>query len=125
LFSLTLTGDGQGNVSAGLLFGSSNSNFSLDFRDSLGNVFSPSDPAKIQQIQNSIVSAFSHGTLTADLSDLFTVGFTPTASTTEFTLGKEDAATVNGVETPLPTTAWMGLVGLGSLIGVRLASRRR
>jgi hypothetical protein len=117
LYTLFLTSDTAHNVQAQLVFGlSGNTFFDLQFLNSMGLPFDPTDPGAVNAIQNAIAGAFIGGALLADLNDLFTVRFTPHSSVTAFTLGAEDSVSLAGPEpSAVPEPATITLYSLGAL----------
>jgi hypothetical protein len=126
LFNLTISSGPSRDITPVLKFGSSTAGFALDYRDSSGNPIAPSNPASVAGIESQIKSAFVGGALTTDLTDLFTVGFVPSGSVSEYTLGKQDSSMLPAVE-PLsvPEPAPLTLTALGALAYAAVASRRR
>ena len=129
LYTLFLTSDTAHNVQAQLVFGSAgNAFFDLQFLNSMGLSFDPTDHGAIDAIENAIAAAFSGGALLADLSDLFTVRFTPRSSVTAFTVGSENSVSLAGPEpsvSAVPEPATLLLLGSGLAGGSALRRRRR
>jgi hypothetical protein len=117
LYTLTLTPDVLDNIDAVLVFGKTNGDFVLDFRNSVGQSFDPNDPFAMNQITSLINSSFSGGTLNTDLNDLFTVGFVPTSNVVSFTLGGQDENNLSGTEVgSVPEPSSLFFLVIGSLL---------
>ncbi len=109
LYTLTLTSDVNHVISAALSFAANTTDFALDFKNNLGMAFNPTDPAEVALLEAAIGAAFSGGQLNSDLANVLTVGFVPSGSVSEFTLGGRTGITLTAVETgepvPEPSTA--------------------
>lgn len=123
LYTLTITSDEFHGITANLLFGSNNSDFTLDFKNHLGLPFDPSNPADVASLEQSIENAFMQGQVLTDLEDLFTVGFTPASHLSAYTLGGSQSVRLTALETPVPEPA--SLIALLSGLAGLTARRKR
>jgi hypothetical protein len=122
VYSDTYT-DLKGNIDANLVFGASDSDFLLDFRNNLGMPFDPNKPLAVGRIESLISSSFSEGKLAFDLNNLFTVGFMPTINVSSFTVGGQDQVNIAGTEPAIPEPSSVSLVLLACLLSAPAASR--
>ncbi len=111
LFRVSITADAAGSIAVDLAFGQSTDQFGLDFLDSAGNPFDPSDPVGVGLIRQQILGAFVEGEVLTDLSNAFTVGFVPLGGLDSYTIGKMMDVDVPDVEVPAPSIASMMLLG--------------
>lgn len=107
-----------------LSFGSSTSDFTLDFRNHLGLPFDPTVPSEVQAIEDAIAAAFVGGTLGTPLIDPFVVGYVPAPSVTECTTGSLEILRMTGVEVPEANTFMLAAIGFVHLFGRGLRTRK-
>jgi hypothetical protein len=110
LVTLVLTSDVNHNIDATLTLGMSTPEFLLTFSGT-GNAESA--------IETSFVG--TGGVLPVDLDDLFSAGFVPSASVSEFTVGLETSLAITANEVPEPVSMLL----FGSGLAAMLAWKRR
>ena len=117
LYNLTITSDINHAVTARLTsFGTSISGFSVD----------PQSSMQINAIQSAIAADFNpDGTLNSDLADLFTAGFVPSGSVSEYTLGYRETFNLGAAEVAVAEPSSLVLLSSGGLCLLGYACYRR
>lgn len=122
LYTLKLTPDpSSSDIHAELTFEAPTSDFTLAYRDHLGNVFDPTNSSDVDAIETYVATAFSGGTLTSDLETILDVDIVPTWGS-DFSAGQEVDGAAAGIE-PVPEPASVAALATGAL--TLLARRRR
>lgn len=120
LYTLTLTPDASNGVHAALSFETPTSDFSLVYRDYMGNVFDPTDSAAVGMIESYVESQFVGGTLATDLDSVLSVDLVANGGA-DFSVGQMLEGSAAGIE-PVPEPASLAALTIG---GLGLFARRR